>query len=150
MLDPIGVFLLQLEPVLPRRTVHVPVLVVNLINAQQNALLILAHIGEALQIHRHRHFEIKVFKLRYRVGNQVMVVQRRHRQLDPDREATAVEFVGVDVATVAETDVLAGHQEDRLGAELARGQAALDRDAVGVGCVAVIEVGGSDGGLHLF
>ena len=86
-LDPVGVFLLQLEPVFPRRAVHHPVLVVDFIDAQQHALLILPQIGEPFQIDRHRHFEIQLFKRGDRVGNQVVVVERRDRQLDPGHTA---------------------------------------------------------------
>ena len=83
MLNSVGIFLLQLKAVFPRGTVHHPVLVIDLIDAQQDALLVLPHVGKALQINGHGHLEIKLLQLRDRVRDQIVMIERRERQLNP-------------------------------------------------------------------
>jgi hypothetical protein len=72
--------------------------VVDLVDAQQHALLVLPQVGEAFEVHGHRHFEVDLLQLRDRVGDQVMVLQRRNGQLDPRHAAHLLgpETGGVD------------------------------------------------------
>jgi hypothetical protein len=72
--------------------------VVDLVDAQQHALLVLPQVGEAFEVHGHRHFEVDLLQLRDRVGDQVMVLQRRNGQLDPRHAAHLLgpEPAGVD------------------------------------------------------
>jgi len=72
ILDPVEIFLKQLHPVVPRRAVHGPVLVLDLVNADQDALLVLPHIGEPFEVHGHGHLEIMRGHLRNLVGDQVV------------------------------------------------------------------------------
>ena len=58
-LDAVGIFLLQLKAIFPGGAIHHPMVVVDFVNAQQNAFLVLAHIGEALEIDDQRQFVVK-------------------------------------------------------------------------------------------
>ena len=87
MLDTVGIFLLQFKPVFPRRAIHHPVLMVDLVDAKQHALLVLPQIGEPFQIDGHRDFEVQIFELRDRVGYQVVVIEGRHGQFNPRHAA---------------------------------------------------------------
>ena len=57
--DTIDVLWQELDPVIPRRAVHRPVLRLGLIDADQHALLILAHVGEPFEVHDHRQFGLE-------------------------------------------------------------------------------------------
>ena len=81
--DPVGLFLEQLHPVIPGRAVHRPVLMLDLVDAQKHALLVLPQIGEALKVDRHRHLEVDLFQHRDRVRHKVMMLERRDRQFHP-------------------------------------------------------------------
>ena len=87
ILDPVDILLQQLDAVIPGGPVHHPVLMVDLIDSKQHALLVLPHIGKALQIDDKRQFTIQLGNLGYRLGQQVMVRQRRYRQFDPGHAA---------------------------------------------------------------
>ena len=82
-LDPVGLFLEQLHPVVPGRAVHRPVFVVDLVDAQQDALLVLPQVGEPLEVHGHGDLALHLLQLRDPVGDEVVMLQRRDRQLDP-------------------------------------------------------------------
>ncbi|CAI8409052.1 MAG: Uncharacterised protein [SAR116 cluster bacterium MED-G04] len=60
---------------------------VNFINAQQNAFLVLPQVGEPLQINRHGDFKINFFKERDGIRHKVMVLERGDRQFDPSHAA---------------------------------------------------------------
>ena len=96
--DPVGILLDQVETVVPGRAVDIPVPVVDLVDADQHAVLVLAQIGEAFQIDRHWHFEIERFELRDRFGYQIVVRQRRNRQFQADHPADLLgpQAAGID------------------------------------------------------
>ena len=71
----IDVLLQELDPIVPRRSVHRPVLGVGLINSHQHALLVLAHVGKAFEVNDHRHFRRQRRDLRDRLGDEIMVFE---------------------------------------------------------------------------
>ena len=85
--DAVDVFLQKLHAVVPRRALHGPVLRVGLIDAYQHALLVLAHIGIALEVDDHRHFGLQRCDLGNRLGDKVVVFERRDRQLESHHAA---------------------------------------------------------------
>ena len=82
--DAVDVLLQELDAVVPGRAVHRPVLGIGLINADQHALLVLAHVGEPLEVHHHRQFVIQRCDLGDCIGQQVVVLERRERKVEPD------------------------------------------------------------------
>ena len=80
--DTVGVLLDQLDAVVPRRAIHVPVLVVDLVDAEQQALLLLAHIGETLEVDDQRQFAVERLDLWQRLGDEIVVLHRRYGKLD--------------------------------------------------------------------
>ena len=73
--DTVDILLNQFYAVVPGSPVHIPVLVVNLVDPDQYALLVLTHIGEAFQIYRHRQFMVECSHLGNGIGQQVVVLQ---------------------------------------------------------------------------
>ena len=73
-------------------------LVVNLVDANQHALLILAHVGETFQIHHHRQFMVKCSHFWDIVGQQVVMLQRGERQIQADHapDLFGPESAGID------------------------------------------------------
>ncbi len=61
--------------------------VVDLVDADQHALLVLPHIGEALEVDGHRHLEIGGGHFGDRIGDKIVVLERRQRQFDPGHPA---------------------------------------------------------------
>ena len=82
VLDPVELFLKQLHAVVPRRAVHGPVFVIDLVDADKDAVLILAHVGEPFEVHGHGHFEVAFGHFGDGVGDQVVVFERGDRKLD--------------------------------------------------------------------
>ncbi len=74
--DPVDVLLDQIHAVLPRRPVDVPVLVIDLVDAEQHALLVLAQVSKAFQVHRHRHLEVECRHLGDGLGHQIVMRER--------------------------------------------------------------------------
>ena len=54
--DALDILLKKLDAVVPGRAVHRPVLRAGLVDADQHALLVLPHVGEALEVDDDRHF----------------------------------------------------------------------------------------------
>ena len=85
-------------------------LVVNLIDTNQHALLILAHVGEAFQIDHHRQLMVKCSHLWDIVGQQVVMLQRGEWQIQTDHapdlfgpESTGINHVlGMNRALVSD------------------------------------------------
>ena len=57
-------------------------LVVDFVDAQQNTLLILAHIGETFEVYGHGNFEIQLFEFGDRVRDQIVMVKRADGQFN--------------------------------------------------------------------
>ena len=108
--DAIDLLRNQVEAVLPRRPVDVPVLVIDLVDADQHALLVLSDVGEPLEVHRHRHLEVERRDFGDGLGHEVVVLERRQRKVESHHpphllgpQATRVDDVlGMD-------DALLGH-----------------------------------------
>ena len=83
----VGILLNQFDAVVPGGAVDVPVLVVDLVNTHQNAVLVLAHVGESFEINGHGQFKIHRLDFGNGVGHQVVVLQRRQRQIKPHHAA---------------------------------------------------------------
>ena len=87
ILDAIDILIQKLDPVIPRRAIHHPVLVIDLVNTKQHALLVVAHIGKAFKIDGQRQFSIQRRHFGDRIGQQIMVRQGRYRQFDTSHPA---------------------------------------------------------------
>ena len=116
VLDPVQLFLKQLFAIVPGRAVHRPVFVFDLVNADEDALLVLPHIGEAFEVDRHRHLEIGRCDFGNGVGDQVMVLQGRDGKFYPCHAADLLgpEPGGVDHVFAGDR-ALVGHNLPALG-----------------------------------
>ena len=82
--DPVDLLGDEIESVVPRRAVDVPVPVIDFVDSEEHPLLVLADIGEAFQVHRHRHLEVQRGDLRNGLGDEVVVLERGEREVEPD------------------------------------------------------------------
>ena len=85
--DPVDILLQKLDAIIPGRAVDRPVLGLRLVDADQHALLVLAHVGEPLEVHDHRQFGFQRGDLGDRLGQEVMMLERRQREVEPDHPA---------------------------------------------------------------
>ena len=83
----VGIFLNQFYTVVPRCSVDVPVLVIDLVDPDEDTVLVLAHVGEALKIDGHRQLEVHGLNFRDRFGQEVMVLEWRQRQIETHHSA---------------------------------------------------------------
>ena len=82
----------------------------RLVYADQHALLILAHVGEAFEIDHHRQFALERRDLGNRLGDEIMVLDRRERQIEPGhaphllgpKSAGVDDMLGVDDALLGD------------------------------------------------
>ena len=111
MFNAVCLFLKQLHPVIPWRAIHRPMFIINFINAQQHTILILPQIGKAFQIHCHRHFKINLFQHWNRIRNQIMMFQRRYRQLYPGHSANLFcpQASGIDHVLATDNPLIGYH-----------------------------------------
>ena len=72
-------------------------LVVDFVDAHEDALLILAHVGEAFEVHGHGHFEVERFDLGDRLGQEVVVGEGGDRQVEAHHAAA---LLGPEAASV--------------------------------------------------
>ena len=109
--DPVDILLQQFDAVIPRRTVHHPVLVVDLVDAEQHALLVLPHIGEALEIDDERELLVERLNLGNGLGEKIMVRQWRDRKLDAGHPAHLLgpQAGGIDDMLAADGPLLGHH-----------------------------------------
>ena len=82
--DAVDVLLQELDAVIPWRAVHRPVLGIGLIDADQHALLILAHVGEPLEVHDHRQFGLERRDFGNCLRQEVVMLERREGKIEPD------------------------------------------------------------------
>ena len=74
--DAIDVLLKQLYPEIPGRPVHFPVLRTRLVDADQHPLLVLAHVGEALEIDDDGQLLFPLGDLGNQLRDEIMVLDR--------------------------------------------------------------------------
>ena len=101
--DAVELLLEQLFTVVPRRAVHGPVFVVNLVDADEDAVLVLPHVGEAFEVDRHWHFKVGCRDFGDAVSDEVVVLEGRDREFDAGH---AADLLGPEAACV--DDVFAG------------------------------------------
>ena len=82
--DPVDVLLQKLDAIVPRRAVNRPVLRTGFVDADQHALLVLAHVGEPLEVHHHRQFGLRRCDLGDRLGQKVVMLEGRQGEVEPD------------------------------------------------------------------
>jgi hypothetical protein len=120
--DAVGILLDKLEAVVPGRPVHVPVLVVALVDAEQHTLLLLPEIGEAFEVDDQRQFAVERRDLGDRLGDEVVVFHRRDRQVDTRHEADLLgpQAAGIDDMLGLDGALLGDHLPGSVGPMLER------------------------------
>ena len=82
--DAVDVLGQKLDPIIPGRAVHRPVLGLGLVDADQDAFLVLAHVGEPLEVHDHRQFDLESRDFGDCLGQEIVMLQWRERKVEPD------------------------------------------------------------------
>jgi hypothetical protein len=122
-----------------------------LVHADQQAAALLARIGEALQVGEHAHLALPALQLGDRLGDEVVVLHRRHRQVDPGHQPDLLgpESGGVDNMLGDDRALLGHHVPAALGPRVQLdhpvaqddvGAAFLGGPGIGVGGAVGIEV----------
>ena len=93
----IDILLQKFDAVFPGSAVNLPMLVIDLVDADQYALLVLAHVGESLQVHGHGDLEIQRRHLGYGLGDKIVMAQGRERQVQADH---ASDLLGPEAAGI--------------------------------------------------
>ena len=124
--DAVDVFGDQIHAIVPVGPFDLPVAWVALVDAKQHALALLLQIRESLEIRDAGHLVRTREEHRQVFGDQVMVLHRRQRQIEPDHptDAPRPQASGIDDMFRAHTALL------RVEAPLPAGKRRERRDAV--------------------
>ena len=60
---------------------------IRLVDPDQHALLVLTHVGVALEVDDHGHFRLQRSDFGDRFRQKVVVLEGRHRKVEPDHAA---------------------------------------------------------------
>ncbi len=142
--DPVDVVGQQLVREILRRAVDRPMLAAMLVGADQQALAFLPQVGFAVEVDAHRDFALERRDRRDVVGDDILVLHRHDRQLDPRHapDLARPQAAGIDHIVGLDGAVLGHHQPaalrrllqlDHRVAQMDLRAARLGRLGIGVG-----------------
>src|SRR4029079_2409934 len=123
----------------------VPVLVIGLVNPDEHALLVLPGIGVAVEIDHHRNLEIEGRDLRHALGDEIVMLERRYWQVEPDHATDLLrpQAGGIDDVLGDDRALFADHLPAARGALLQR-EDAVALDHLGAAHLRTLGVGLDD------